>query len=136
MSVEWTEAKVAELISLWNEGLPTSEIGRKLGTTKNAVVGKAHRMGLNKRQSPIRKKAPKPEEPKIIRLRELRAGMCAWPFGEPGKPEFQFCGKPSIPSKPYCLEHCSMAYVSGKERGGNKESAAAAAARANRQPSA
>ncbi|MBL6946249.1 MAG: global cell cycle regulator GcrA-like protein [Rhodospirillales bacterium] len=121
MSVDWTEKQVAELIRLWNEGLPTSEIGRQLGTTKNAVVGKAHRMGLTKRQSPIRKK---PDEPKIIRLRELRAGMCSWPHGEPGTPDFQFCGRPTVPSKPYCADHCDMAYVSGKERG-NKGSEAA-----------
>ncbi|MBT3361277.1 MAG: global cell cycle regulator GcrA-like protein [Rhodospirillales bacterium] len=126
MAVDWTETQVAELIRLWNEGLPTSEIGRKLGTTKNAVVGKAHRMGLTKRQSPIRKKAaPKPEKPKIIRLRELRSGMCSWPHGEPGTPDFQFCGKPTVPSKPYCADHCAMAYVSGKERN-NKDTTPAA----------
>lgn len=130
MAVDWTETQVAELVRLWNEGLPTSEIGRRLGTTKNAVVGKAHRMGLNKRQSPIRKKVPKVEKPKIIRLRELRSGMCSWPHGEPGTPDFQFCGKPIVPSKPYCAEHCAMAYVSGKERnnkGGNSAAMRAAA---------
>lgn len=42
------------LIALWNEGLSTAEIGRRLDVTKNAVVGKVHRLGLPKRQSPIR----------------------------------------------------------------------------------
>lgn len=113
MTIEWTDEQIEELNRLWNEGLPTSEIGRLLGTTKNAVVGKAHRLGLTKRQSPIKKK---PEEKQVIRLRELRAGMCSWPIGEPGTPDFHFCGKPAVAGKPYCAEHCSMAYVSGKER--------------------
>lgn len=42
------------LIALWDEGLSTAEIGRRLDVTKNAVVGKVHRLGLPKRQSPIR----------------------------------------------------------------------------------
>ena len=113
MTIEWTDEQIEELVRLWNEGLPTSEIGRLLGTTKNAVVGKAHRLGLTKRQSPIKKKQ---EEKQVIRLRELRAGMCSWPIGEPGTPDFHFCGKPAIAGKPYCADHCAMAYVSGKER--------------------
>lgn len=113
MTVDWTEEQIQELIALWNQGLPTSEIGRKIGTTKNAVVGKAHRLGLTKRQSPIRRK---PEEDRIVKMDSLRAGMCSWPIGEPGADDFRFCGKPSIQGKPYCGEHCAVAYVSGKER--------------------
>jgi len=114
MTIEWTKKQIEQLIGLWNEGHSTSEIGRRLGTTKNAVVGKAHRMGLNKRQSPIRNKAPEP--PRIVRLNELRAGMCCWPIGEPGTSDFRFCGKPAMAGKPYCADHCAMAYVSGKDR--------------------
>ncbi len=120
MTIEWTDEQIDELVRLWNEGLPTSEIGRKLGTTKNAVVGKAHRLGLSKRQSPIRKK---PDEPEVIRLKELRAGMCSWPIGEPGKPDFHFCGRQAIAGKPYCAEHCAMAYVTGKDRKETTEAA-------------
>ncbi len=54
-AVEWTPERIKVLMGLWEEGLPTSEIGRRLGVTKNAVVGKVHRLGLKKRQSPIRK---------------------------------------------------------------------------------
>lgn len=121
MTIEWTDEQIDELVRLWNEGLPTSEIGRLLGTTKNAVVGKAHRLGLSKRQSPIRKK---PDEPEVIRMKELRAGMCSWPIGEPGKPDFHFCGRQAVPGKPYCAEHCAMAYVTG--RGERKETTEAA----------
>ncbi|MBR0641368.1 GcrA family cell cycle regulator [Plastoroseomonas hellenica] len=42
------------LRTLWSEGLPTKEIGRRLGTTKDAVIGQPHRLGLPRRESPIR----------------------------------------------------------------------------------
>ncbi len=54
MQVDWTPQRVSTLIALWNEGLSTAEMGRRLDVTKNAVVGKVHRLGLPKRQSPIR----------------------------------------------------------------------------------
>ena len=53
--MEWTEAVIAELRRLWTEGLSTAEIGRRLGVSKNAVVGKAHRLALDPRPSPIRR---------------------------------------------------------------------------------
>ncbi len=51
--MEWTEEIVAHLRALWCEGVPTAEIGRRLGITKNAVIGKAHRLVLPPRPSPI-----------------------------------------------------------------------------------
>jgi GcrA cell cycle regulator len=36
---------------------------------------------------------------------------CCWPLGDPGEPGFHFCGEPSVPSRPYCEEHCAIAYV-------------------------
>ena len=53
--MEWTEETISRLRSLWQEGLSTAEIGRRLSITKNAVVGKAHRLILPPRPSPIRK---------------------------------------------------------------------------------
>ena len=35
---------------------------------------------------------------------------CKWPIGHPGDNDFYFCGKPVIPGKPYCGEHCLIAY--------------------------
>jgi GcrA cell cycle regulator len=49
----WTETKIARLRELSMEGVSTSEIGRRLGVSKNAVVGKSHRLGLPARPSPI-----------------------------------------------------------------------------------
>lgn len=57
--MEWTEETIARLKALWQEGLSTAEIGRQLGITKNAVVGKAHRLGLPARPSPIRREKAK-----------------------------------------------------------------------------
>jgi len=108
MSEEWTPTRIAILIAHWNEGLTTSEIGNRLGVTKNAVVGKVHRLGLPKRGSPIRQK-PRPAE--IISLDALRPGMCCWPDGEPGAEDFRFCGEPAQSDKPYCAHHCERAYV-------------------------
>ncbi|MGI4978680.1 MAG: GcrA family cell cycle regulator [Janthinobacterium lividum] len=56
--MDWTDAVILSLRALWDEGLSTAEIGRRLGVTKNAVVGKAHRLVLPARPSPIRRGAP------------------------------------------------------------------------------
>lgn len=53
--MEWTEDAITRLRGLWEEGHSTAEIGRRLGVSKNAVVGKAHRLSLSARPSPIRR---------------------------------------------------------------------------------
>lgn len=53
--MEWAEETILRLRTLWDEGLSTAEIGRRLGVSKNAVVGKAHRLDLPARPSPIRR---------------------------------------------------------------------------------
>ena len=53
--MEWAEETIVRLRSLWDEGHSTAEIGRRLGVSKNAVVGKAHRLDLPARPSPIRR---------------------------------------------------------------------------------
>ena len=114
MTFHWTTERTNTLMKMWNTGLSTREIGLKLGVTKNAVVGKAHRLGLAKRDSPIGVKIAPVE---TVRMEKLRAGMCSWPVGEPGTPNFHFCGRPAVADKPYCPEHCAKAYVKpSKER--------------------
>lgn len=49
----WSKAMERELKQMWAEKISTVEIGRRLGVTKNSVVGKAHRMELPERDSPI-----------------------------------------------------------------------------------
>lgn len=55
--MDWSDDVIARLRTLWAEGHSTAEIGRRLGVSKNAVVGKAHRLSLAARPSPIRRAA-------------------------------------------------------------------------------
>lgn len=118
--MEWTEERVARLKALWSEGRTASQIATILGdVTRNAVIGKAHRLGLKGRPSPIRKEktvsTPKPvRQPAaaIPAARPVRVSdrQCHWPIGHPREPGFHFCGAPAIADKPYCEEHCNIAY--------------------------
>ncbi|HEY5598213.1 MAG TPA: GcrA family cell cycle regulator [Kiloniellales bacterium] len=134
----WTEERVTELSRLWETGYSASAIGKMLGVSKNAVVGKAHRMRLEARPSPIRRDQrvrmrrrvpmpirlndlrpaaappPTPAAPPAPRLAVRRDGKgpnCLWPIGDPGEADFHFCGAPAAESKPYCPEHCARAYI-------------------------
>jgi len=42
--------------------------------------------------------------------------MCRWPIGDPGEPEFHFCGRKSFGSLPYCDHHARMAYQPAQAR--------------------
>lgn len=68
--MEWNEETIARLRALWDEGCSTAEIGRRLGVTKNAVVGKSHRLMLSPRPSPIRRggegQTPRRQQPKRL----------------------------------------------------------------------
>lgn len=160
--MEWNDETIARIRTLWSEGHSTAEIGRRMGVSKNAVVGKAHRLNLPARPSPIRRgtgekratvrptirrvtgptlpalqsvprqtasphagpsgmtpahKAsamirPVPSQPRP----SGRVSSCCWPLGEPGTPQFRFCGDPTIPAKPYCDEHAALAYVRVRDR--------------------
>ena len=142
ISMPWDENNVNKLRDLWDQGLPTAQIGKLLGFTKNAVVGKAHRIGLERRPSPIRRTAVKPDRKKarspvmpklnfetnketnspqkenlvfqpavknLINTNPKRG--CEWPEGHPDEVDFHFCGKERFEDKPYCIKHCSVAYV-------------------------
>ena len=138
----WDENNVTKLRELWDQGLPTAQIGKLLGFTKNAVVGKAHRIGLERRPSPIRRTAVKPDRKKARSpvmpklnfetkeenspeiketsvfqpfvknlLNSSNKRGCEWPQGHPDEADFHFCGKERYEDKPYCLDHCAVAYV-------------------------
>lgn len=137
----WTDERIAELMKLWQQGLSAAEIGRELGVSKNAVVGKAHRLKLPSRPSPIkrqpggprrrstprpkaaRRKAAKPKSGPRLRSRpapvaprpvmrlDPKGSKCLWPIGDPGDPDFHFCGEISVEGKPYCPDHCARAYI-------------------------
>jgi GcrA cell cycle regulator len=144
--MEWSDEIITKLRNLWVEGHSTAEIGRRLSISKNAVVGKAHRLNLPPRPSPIRRAlegsvSPQRQAPRRMQgptlpplavalggpapaLRPImsppkqtsRATPCCWPIGEPGKPSFHFCNADSLPGKPYCDDHAAIAYVRIRDR--------------------
>jgi GcrA cell cycle regulator len=54
--MSWTDERIETLRSLWEKGLTASQIAEKLGEglSRNAVIGKAHRLGLKSRPSPVK----------------------------------------------------------------------------------
>lgn len=60
----WSEETILQLRELWDLGLSTAEIGRRLGVTTNAIVGKAHRLDLPARPSPIQRGSNNGSAPK------------------------------------------------------------------------
>jgi GcrA cell cycle regulator len=135
----WTEERVTTLAGLWREGLSAAEIAQRLGgVTRNAVIGKAYRLGLSGRAPPSRPATPR-REPKRLAVRArvvarprpvvsppVRAfappdleGMatvvsierraCRWPIGDPLQPGFTLCGRPAQRG-PYCACHGEIAY--------------------------
>lgn len=67
---KWTDDTIRELRRLWSERNSTAEIGRTMGISKNAVVGKAHRLDLPGRPSPIRTGSA-PRSPRVPRPRSI-----------------------------------------------------------------
>lgn len=107
----WTQKQKSQLKTLWSSELSTSEIAKKLGggITKNAVVGQAYRMGLQRRASPIPNKLTTGDKNQGS---EHRVHTCSWIEGDHIKGEMaKFCGQPIIPGKSYCRAHYEKAYV-------------------------
>lgn len=46
---------------------------------------------------------------RTVPLMRLTASTCRWPYGDPAKPDFCFCGCEPVPDKPYCAEHAAVA---------------------------
>jgi len=107
MTGNWDDNRTARLRELWDEGLPAAEIGRRLGITKNAIIGKAWRLELRPRRVAD---SPNP----VLSLTEIMprgTDQCHWPLGKPGTASFRFCSQPVLSGKPYCAAHCRIAYV-------------------------
>jgi GcrA cell cycle regulator len=94
--MDWTTEAIERLKALWAEGHSTAEIGRRMGISKNAVVGKAHRLSLPARPSPIRRdamprptpvpRAPRPVPAALPRLVATPAARPALPAPRPPVP--------------------------------------------------
>lgn len=98
------------LTELWNAGvLTTTEIGERLGTSKNAVIGKARRIGLPAKRNGVRRKKSLPP-PGLPKLCDLNPDQCRFPIGDPREEGFGFCGKPVISGESYCAEHHAVTH--------------------------
>ena len=106
----WTGNRIEALRRLWQEGLSTAQIGREIGVSKNAVVGKVHRLKLPSRPSPI-KSPGTAGNGRGSKVRRFPGRACEWPIGDPGEPDFRFCGQKALVAGPYCAEHESRAHV-------------------------
>ncbi len=129
MAVEsiWSDdARVAVLREMWAMGKTASEIAKELGTTRNAVIGKAHRLELTGRPSPIKQRLVK--TPPVQATPQKATGSatilalgdrsCKWPMGDPLSAEFHFCGKNAAGGLPYCEQHAQLAYQPKRSRNG------------------
>lgn len=136
----WTPERVEQLRSCVVLGLTCSQIAAEIGVTRNAVIGKIHRLGLSPgrpaaapaRVCPPRVRRPRlPSQRQLLRLigaetidgaappvasmqacslLELEPGKCRWPLNEPGGGDFAFCGNDVAAGFPYCAGHARLAY--------------------------
>ena len=130
--MSWTDERVSLLRKMWVEGKTAAEIAKELGgVTRNAVIGKAHRLKLSNRVSPIQqnKKPVAPAKPPVekkiekillqdnskpgIDLLDLKNSMCCWPKGDPRDENFGFCGEEAIIGRPSLLQRTLQGRLSG-----------------------
>jgi len=138
--MSWNDEKITKLKKLWGNGNTASQIAEIIGgLSRNAVIGKAHRLNLSSKiktrnasssknfdnnldenttkQSQGRKSRfqsliiEKDFEPESPKkLEELDDSSCKWPVGHPEELSFYFCGRSSLKDFSYCKLHLLYAY--------------------------
>jgi len=86
--MSWTDQRIDQLKNLWEKGLTASQIADELGgVSRNAVIGKAHRLGLKSRPSPVKaNEAEKKVAPKKAAPAKPVAAAVAKPRVAPSAP--------------------------------------------------
>ena len=138
--MSWNEEKVNKLKELWGKGNTASQIAEIIGgISRNAVIGKAHRLNLSAKiktrtatsnqnfENSLEEKNTKNRrgrkskfksliiekdfEPENPKqLEELDENSCKWPIGHPDEKSFYFCGRSSLKDFSYCKLHLLYAY--------------------------
>ena len=138
--MSWTPERQKKLKELWKKGYTASQIATMIGeTTRNAVIGKAHRLNLEARvvskktsttliskkennvtikQEKLSRKArfksllldKNFEAENPKKLEELTENTCRWPIGHPYEEKFYFCGRKPLEKFPYCKLHVLYAF--------------------------
>lgn len=119
----WTDERIELLKKDWAGGFSASQIaGRLGGCTRNAVIGKANRLGLSQSDKPrLTFSRPKPQEielppdqsPCAVTFLQLAAHHCRWPIGDS---PFMYCGARRDDGS-YCLRHHRISYTKPERRG-------------------
>ena len=138
--MSWNEEKVNKLKELWGNGSTASQIAEIIGgISRNAVIGKAHRLNLSSKirsrnvsssksllhkteeNHPRKNQGRKSKFQSLIiekdfepenpkKLEELDENSCKWPIGHPEEEKFYFCGRSSLKDFSYCKLHLLYAY--------------------------
>ena len=138
--MSWNEEKVEKLKELWGKGKTASQIAEIIGgISRNAVIGKAHRLKLSAKiktrtaasnknfetsleeGNAKSKRGRKSKFKSLIiekdfepenpkQLEELDENSCKWPLGHPDEKNFYFCGRSSLKDFSYCKLHLLYAY--------------------------
>ena len=122
----WSKLDDARLAVLWAEGHAASAIGREMGRTKNGIIGRAHRLHLAPRPSPLPNQervavepalhiAPPPVVVAPVPLpaspRMPGVSRCQYPEGDPREPGFHYCEAPVVGAGPYCATHEALCWT-------------------------
>jgi len=95
MSLSWTDERIDRLKELWSQGKTASHIADELGgVSRNAVIGKAHRLGLQSRPSPVTPNEPAPR----ARAKREKAEAPAAPRAAPAAPAAPWEGEARAPA--------------------------------------